>query len=110
VNATFDGVPYRGSIVSMGGAKVIGVLKAIRTQLGKAPGDTVVVTVEVDVAERSVDAPADLAAALDESGTRAVFDELSYTHQREYVNWIDEARKPATRARRISETTQRLKG
>ena len=53
VDVTFDGVPYRGSIVNMGVKNedgsvcyIIGMLKAIRQQLGKQPGDTVKVTVE----------------------------------------------------------------
>ena len=37
VAATFDGVPYAGSLVRMG--------KDIRAQIGKQPGDTVHVTV-----------------------------------------------------------------
>jgi hypothetical protein len=109
VQATFDGVAYRGSVVSMGGGKVIGVLKAIRTQLGKGPGDTVTVTLELDRVERSVRVPDDLRAALDEAGLRAAFDALSYTHQREYVSWIEEAKKADTRARRVTQTLARLR-
>jgi len=52
VHATFDGVPYDGSIVNMGVMNpdgsmcyVIGVLKEIRAKIGKQPGDTVRVTV-----------------------------------------------------------------
>ena len=48
VHATFDGIPYDGSIVNMGlkhsGGSVcyiLGVLKAIRTALGKGEGDTI---------------------------------------------------------------------
>jgi hypothetical protein len=42
VKATFDGVAYEGSLVKYGFPQhVLGVLKAIRTQIGKAPGDTV---------------------------------------------------------------------
>ncbi len=47
VHATFDGVPYDGSIVNMGVKDengdiryVIGVLRAIRKQIGKSDGDT----------------------------------------------------------------------
>ena len=36
VQATFDGVAYRGSIASMGGCMALGVLKGIRAELGKA--------------------------------------------------------------------------
>lgn len=109
VQATFDGIAYRGSVVSMGGGKVIGVLKAIRTRVGKQPGDIVTVTLELDRGERSVDVPADLRAALDETGLGAAFDALSYTHQREYVSSIEDAKKAETRARRIVEALVRLR-
>lgn len=47
VNATFDGIPYSGSIVKMGTpCHIIGILKNIRKQIGKQPGDIVHVTVE----------------------------------------------------------------
>ena len=52
VHATFDGVPYDGSVVNMGAKDengeicyVIGVLKAIRKKLGKKDGDTIHVTI-----------------------------------------------------------------
>lgn len=48
VHATFDGIPYDGSIVNMGVKNedgsvcyILGMLKSIRTQLGKGHGDTV---------------------------------------------------------------------
>lgn len=51
VEATFDGEPYRGSVVNMGVKDadgnifyVIGITKAIRQRIGKTFGDTVVVT------------------------------------------------------------------
>lgn len=45
VAATFDGVPYEGSLVRMGTpCHIIGILKDIRRQIGKQPGDTVHVT------------------------------------------------------------------
>ena len=52
VHATFDGIPYDGSIVNMGVKDrdgnicyIIGVLKSIRQQLKKGEGDVVHVTV-----------------------------------------------------------------
>ena len=54
VHASFDGIPYDGSVVNMGLKNedgsvcyVLGVLKAIRRQLGKADGDSIRVTVEI---------------------------------------------------------------
>lgn len=109
VSATFDGVPYRGSIASMGSGPVLGIPKAIRTELSKDPGDTVTVTVEADAEPRQVVVPDDLAAALAEAGLSEVFGKLSYSHQREYVTWIDEAKRPETRARRVAGTVERLR-
>jgi len=49
VRATIDGIPYRGSLVRMGGAcHVLGVLKEIRVSLGKGEGDVVEVVLEED--------------------------------------------------------------
>ena len=96
VRATFDGIAYRGSIVSMGGQQVLGVLKAIRTELGKGPGDEVRVTVERDDQARTVDVPDDLREALATAALTDRFTRLSYSHQREYVTWIAEAKRPAT--------------
>jgi hypothetical protein len=110
VQATFDGVPYRGSIVSMGGCQALGVLKGIRTTLSKSPGDTVTVTVARDTAERTVDVPDDLAAALAEAGLRETFDRLSYSHRREHVNAVLDAKKPETRVRRIAKALEMLRG
>ena len=46
VRATFDGVPYDGSLVRMGTpGHIIGVRKDIRAAVRKQPGDTVHVTV-----------------------------------------------------------------
>jgi len=54
VHATFDGVPYDGSIVNMGVKNpdgsicyVLGILKDIRAKIGKQPGDSVFVTVKL---------------------------------------------------------------
>jgi len=39
--------------------------------------------------------------ALKKGGVRALFDALSYTHRKEHVRAIEEAKAPETRARRI---------
>jgi hypothetical protein len=102
VRATFDGVAYAGSIASMGAGPCLGVLKSIRTTLGKQPGQTVLVTVERDISERTVEVPDDFAEALRQAGAREAFDALSFSHRREHVNAINEAKRPDTRQRRIA--------
>jgi hypothetical protein len=110
VRATFDGTAYQGSIASMGGAKVLGVRKDVQAAIGKRAGDTVTVAIERDDAERTIATPDDLQVALAEAGLVDGFEALSYTHRREYVRWIDEAKKPETRARRVQGTIERLRG
>ena len=42
VDAPFDGVEYRGSLVRMGtSCHILGLRKDIRARIGKGPGDTV---------------------------------------------------------------------
>ena len=109
VTATFDGVPYRGSIVRMGGGAVLGVQKAIMAEAGVSVGDTLTVVVRYDDAPREVEVPDDLAEALRHSDeARAVFEGLSFSHRREYVESITEAKRPETRARRVERTIQAL--
>src|SRR6266498_2664243 len=109
VTATFDGVPYRGSIVRMGGGAVLGVQKAIMAEAGVSVGDTLTVVVRNDVAPRQVEVPEDLAEALArDDPARAAFEGLSFSHKREYVRSITDAKRPETRARRIELTIQQL--
>ncbi|WP_280369234.1 YdeI/OmpD-associated family protein [Nocardia wallacei] len=108
VLATFDGVEYRGSIVSMGDGPCIGLVKNIRTALGKRPGDTVTVTVARDTAERTAAVPDELAAALAAGGLRDRFDRLSYSRRREYADWVSSAKRAETRTRRIEKIVDSL--
>jgi hypothetical protein len=103
VKATFDGVEYRGSIVSMGGCYMIGLTQEIRNKVGKGFGDEVFVTLEKDVEERVVESPEDFVAAMNCNGTaEATFKSLSYTAQKEYVTWITSAKRLKTRSERIT--------
>ena len=109
VTVTFDGVPYRGSIVSMGGGAVLGVQKAIMAEAGVSVGDTLTVVVRNDEAPREVEVPEDLAEAFARNDpARAAFEGLSFSHKREYVRSITDAKRPETRARRIELTIQQL--
>jgi len=109
VTATFDGVPYRGSIVRMGGGAVLGVQKAIMAEAGVSAGDSITVVVRNDEAPREVEVPQDLADALARSDpARAAFEGLSFSHRREYVRSITEAKRADTRARRVERTIRAL--
>jgi len=109
ITATFNGVPYPGSIVRMGGGAVLGVQKAIMAEAGVRVGDSITVVVRNDEGPRVVEVPVDLAEALARNGAaRAAFEGLSFSHKREYVRSITEAKRPETRARRIELTIEQL--
>lgn len=111
VKAMIEGVPYRGSLTRMGtDCHILGIRKEIREQIGKTFGDEVTITVEPDSEPRVVEVPAELKKAFKtEKGVKALFEKLSYTHQREYVNWINEAKREETRQTRIAKTIEMLK-
>jgi Bacteriocin-protection, YdeI or OmpD-Associated/Domain of unknown function (DUF1905) len=109
VQCEFEGVPYRGSIVNMGAGPCIGILKAIREKLGKQVGDKVHVRLWKDEAPRVVEIPEDLEAALKNSPqSQELFEKLSYSHKREYVQWITDAKREETRTRRVEKTMEML--
>src|SRR5215216_2032848 len=64
VRATVNGVVYQGSIVRMAGAYMLGIPKVFREAAGIKAGEHIVVTLEPDIAERTVTVPADLAGVL----------------------------------------------
>lgn len=106
VKATVNGAVYRGSVVRMGGRYVLGIPKAFRDVAGIAAGDNIVVTLERDAEERVVEVPRDLAAELKKHGLRDAFDAMSYTHRKEHVRAIEEAKAAETRMRRIAKAIE----
>ncbi len=111
VKALIEGVPYRGILTRMGTeCHILGIRKEIREQVGKTFGDEVTITVERDNEPRVIEIPADLLKELKrDKAAKASFDKLSYTHQKEYVTWITEAKKEETRQNRIGKTIEMLK-
>lgn len=111
VKATFDGVPYRGMLTRMGGENhILIVLKDIREKIGKSFGDEIEITVELDTEPRVLEIPKDLIKELKKDReAKSFFDKLSYSHQREYVLWINQAKKEETRQRRVVKTIEMLK-
>lgn len=66
-------------------------------------------TVCVDRNKRIVTAPADLQRLLvRNAAARQMFASLSYSHRKEYVVWIIEAKKPETRSARLAKTIEKL--
>lgn len=110
VKALIDGVLYRGSLVRMGTSRhILGILKEIREKISKSYGDEVLVLLQEDLEPREVAVPEDLALALKSSPAASkFFDKLSFTHRKEYLKWIDDAKRGQTRASRVSATIRML--
>jgi uncharacterized protein YdeI (YjbR/CyaY-like superfamily) len=57
--------------------------------------------------KRDIDVPQDLVAALKKNAkARATFEAFSPSHRREYLEWITEAKREETRARRIAQAVE----
>jgi Bacteriocin-protection, YdeI or OmpD-Associated/Domain of unknown function (DUF1905) len=110
VRVTIRGHTWRTTPGVYGGVGHIVVNRAVKAATGVDAGDRVRVRMEPDTEPRTVRVPSDLRAALaaDPAVERA-FAKLSFTHRREYVEWVEEARRQETRARRIAATVDRVR-
>lgn len=109
VRGKVNGYPFRGSTMPMGdGTHCVGLNRTIRDGAGVGAGDTVTVEISRDDEPRTVSIPPDLRSALADAGLTKAWDALSFTHQREHVSAVEEAKKPATRARRIGRAVAML--
>jgi hypothetical protein len=109
--ATFNGtVPYQGILAMMGGASPMLLIRSdVRAQLGVTVGDQVQVRIELDTSPRVVELPEEAAAAVQANPeAQATWEGLSPGNRREYVRWIEDAKRPETRQRRIEETVRKL--
>ncbi len=102
IKVTLNGYTFRSTIFSMEGMVGIPLRKSNREAAGLKGGETLDIQLELDDEKREVQPPPDFVTAL-----RAAppawdrWQELSYSHQREYVEALAEAKKPETRARRM---------
>jgi len=109
VDVTLNGTTFKTTTAVMGGKQLIGINKANRTATGVSPGDELTVVVERDEAPRVIEPPAELKAAFKANkAAAATWKGLSYSHQREYADWIDGAKKAETRERRVTQAVEKL--
>ena len=108
VVVTVGGYSYRTTVAPYGGAYYVPLAAEHREAAGVAAEQEVEVSIELDTAPREVAMPDDLAAAMDEE-SQAAYDRLSFTHRKEWVRWVEEAKKPETRTARIEKTVAGLK-
>lgn len=110
LRVTIGGFTFRTTVAVYGGRGLVALNKANRAGAGVEAGDRVTVEVELDDAPREVDVPAELAEALAaEPELREFYDGLSYTHRREYAEWIADAKRDETRRRRAARAVELLR-
>jgi hypothetical protein len=109
VKVTLNGYTYRSTIASMGGVTGIPLRKSNREAAGLVGGERIAVTIELDAEPREVEPPHDLARALRSDKQRMKkWQSLSYTNRREMSEAIENAKRPATRERRLTAILQSL--
>jgi hypothetical protein len=109
VRITVGGHTYATTVASMGGRFLVPLSAENRTAAGVSAGDEVEVGIELDTAVREVTVPDDLQSALDgDSQAASTFAGLAFTHRKEWVRWIEEAKKPETRQTRLEKTVAAL--
>lgn len=103
IKAVFDEkVEYRGSLAKMKSeCHILGLTQEIRNKLNKTFGDEVFVSLTEDKEERIVEIAEDIVLLFNENPeAKILFDKMSYTHRKEYIRWIEEAKKTETRENR----------
>jgi len=110
VVVTVNGYTYRSTLAVMGGRHLIPFSSDKRAASGIGGGDAITVDLELDTAPRTVDVPADLAAALSAADARAAFDALSPSARKAHVTSVETAKAAETRTRRIAAIVSALGG
>ncbi len=104
VAGTINGFSFRNSLLPQGdGTHAMMVGKDLQAGAGAKAGDKVHVIMHRDDAERTVETPDDLKAALaGRPQAEAFFARLTASQKKEYVDWIVSAKQAATREGRIA--------
>lgn len=110
VKVTINGYTYRTTVAVYGGKYYLGVRREIRDAAGVAAGELHIVGLEYDAELRSAHLPQALRALLDaDPQAAAVFQRLSYTRQKEFVEWVTGAKRSETQGKRIKQAMAMLR-
>lgn len=102
IKVWYDEVLYRGLLAKYDGRYHLLLNQKTRAQLGKNAGDTVHIRIQEDTEERILETPPLLKDFFKkEKEVKLLFDTLSYTHRKEYIDWLASAKKEATLQNRL---------
>lgn len=109
VSVTLNGYAYRSTIATMDGQFMLPVSAEHREKAGVKAGDEVEVCLALDTEPRVVTVPPDFADALAQNATaQQKFEAMSYSHKRQHVLAIEDAKTPETRQKRIAKAIAML--
>ncbi len=109
VTVTINGYTYRSTVAPHAGDYMLPLSAEHREAAGLTAGQEVAITLEYDAAPREVEIPADFARQLEMHPTaQEAFAKLAYSHRKEHVRAIEEAKTPETRQRRIEKAIEKL--
>ena len=110
IAGTINGFAFRSSAAPDGkGGHRMMINAAMRAGAKASVGDRVTMAVEHDTASREPDLPSDLAKALSKAKmAKALWEEITPRARGEWVEFLDEAKRPETRVRRVAKVVERL--
>jgi hypothetical protein len=109
VSGTVNGCKVRGKLISRDGGHYLELGPAWCRDNTVSPGVQVAVRLEAEGPQVASMSP-DLAAALDAApDARRFFESLPTFYRKNFMRWIDAAKRPETRAKRIAEMVETLK-
>lgn len=111
INCWIDGVHKTGSLVPIGnGEHAIHIRKEILKQIGKQEGDEVGMVVEQNLEPPILAIPDDFQWLLDEDPElKQKFEALAFSYKAAIIDYVNQAKRPDTRAKRIENLIQRIK-
>jgi len=110
VAGTINNHPFRNTLMPEGdGTHSMMVSKALQAGARASAGDLVAVVMDIDKAERKVEVQEEFRIALKHApAAREYFERLSYSRQKEFTDWIADAKRPETKAARVGKSIERL--
>lgn len=110
VKGTINGFPFRSSLMNMGDGHCLCVNAEMRAGAKCKAGDTVAVVMEEDKEKRTVEVPAYLKKVIaGNAKAKEAWEKLSFTHQKEWVRVVEDAKRPETREKRIAALMEELR-
>ncbi|WP_198418341.1 YdeI/OmpD-associated family protein [Pelolinea submarina] len=108
VRVTLKDYSYRSAVAVMDGKYMVSLSAEKRQNAGVQGGESLDVTLALDIEPRTVELPADLETALKQANVIAAFEKSAPSMQKEYVRQVTEAKARETRERRIKKIVEKL--